>query len=200
MDKIEYNIIDNFELNVVIYLILKIIVIIGALNWGLFAINKDYNIVEVIGSFFSDNFRDFIVKMIYVIITLSTVYIMLQRKTFLPFLDVTIVPVSKFLNESKQKDFEFEIIINAKGAEKVIYWAATKKTESDKYIKDYKKAYGGYENSGISLVNKDGKARLFIKCPQEYYVKYNKILPKHIHYRIVTLGILGPVQTINLSC
>jgi uncharacterized membrane protein YuzA (DUF378 family) len=200
MDKSEYNLLNDFELNVAIYLILKFIVIIGALNWGLYAINKDYNIVEVIGSFFSNDYKEFVVKMIYVIITLSTVYIMLQRRTFLPFLDATIVPASKFLNESKQKDFEFEIIINAKGAEKVIYWAATKKTDYDKYIKDYKKAYSGYENSGISLVNKEGKAHLYIKCPQEYYVKYNKILPKHIHYRIVTLGILGPVQTINLSC
>jgi len=168
MDKSEYNLLNNFELDIAIYLILKFIVIIGALNWGLYAINKDYNIVEVIGSFFSNDSKELIIKMIYVIITLSTVYIMLQRRTFLPFLDVTVVPVSKFLNKSKQKDFEFEIIINAKGADKVIYWAATKKTDSDKYIKDYKKAYGGYENSGISLVNKDGKARLYIKCPQEY--------------------------------
>ena len=52
MDKSEYNLLNNFELNVAIYLILKFIVIIGALNWGLYAINKDYNIVEVIGSFF----------------------------------------------------------------------------------------------------------------------------------------------------
>ena len=125
---------------------------------------------------------------------------MLQRKTFLPFLDVSIAPISKYIKESKQKDVELEIVIDAKGGEKVIYWASNKKDPEDKSTNDYLKAYGDYDNSGISNVDKEGKSKLYIKCPQEYYVKYNKIIPKHLHYRILTKGKLGEVKTVNLSC
>ena len=191
---------NNFELNAYIYFILKIIVIIGALNWGLIAIDKKFNIFELFASLFGKNYSELIEKTIYIIITLSTVYIMLQRKTYLPFLDATVVPISRFLSESKQKDFELEIVIDAKDGEKVIYWASNKKESTNNGIKNWNKAYDNYDNSGISLVDKDGKAKIYVKCPQEYYVKFGKIIPKHVHYRIVTKGILGEIKTINLSC
>lgn len=191
---------DNFDLNAKIYIILKIIVIIGAINWGLIALDPKFNLFELISFASPEDYRDITKRIIYIIIALSTVYIMLQRKTYLPFLDVSIAPVSRFIKESKQKDVELEIVIDAKGGEKVIYWASNKKDPEDKSINDYLKAYGDYDNSGISNVDKDGKAKLYIKCPQEYYVKYNKILPKHLHYRILTKGKLGEVKTVNLSC
>ena len=125
---------------------------------------------------------------------------MLQRKTYLPFLDATIVPANKFLSESRQKDFELEIVIDAKDGEKVIYWASNKKETNNKIINKWDKAYDSYDNSGVSLVDTNGKAKLYVKCPQEYYVKFGKVIPKHVHYRIVTNGILGEVKTIDLSC
>jgi uncharacterized membrane protein YuzA (DUF378 family) len=191
---------DNFDIIAKIYIILKILVIIGAINWGLIALDPKFNLFEILTYIFPENHRELIKKIIYIIISLSAVYVMLQRKTFLPFLDVSIAPVSKFLKESKQKDVELEIVIDAKGGEKVIYWASNKRDPDDKSINDYLKAYGDYDNSGISTVDKDGKAKLYIKCPQEYYVKHNKILPKHLHYRILTKGKLGEVKTVNLSC
>jgi uncharacterized membrane protein YuzA (DUF378 family) len=39
---------NNFKINAYIYILLKIIVIIGALSWGLMAIDKKYNIVEMV--------------------------------------------------------------------------------------------------------------------------------------------------------
>jgi len=194
---------DNFEIKAWIYLILKIVVIIGALNWGLVAIDERFNIVKLIANLFPSGSNELVERIIYIIVALSTVYIMLHRKTYLPFLDITIVPVSKFLSESKQKDFELEIVIDANGGEKVIYWAANKSELSEKEnikVSDHNKGYGNFENSGVSIVDKDGKAKLYVKCPQQYYVKFNKILPKHVHYRIVTKGKLGEVKTINLSC
>ena len=191
---------DNFDLNAKIYIILKIIVIIGAINWGLVALDPKFNLFELISYAFPEDYREFTKRLIFIIIALSTIYIMLQRKTYLPFLDVSIAPISKFIKESKQKDVELEIVIDAKRGEKVIYWASNKKDPEDKSINDYLKAYGDYDNSGISNVDKEGKAKLYIKCPQEYYVKYNKILPKHLHYRILSKGKLGEVKTVNLSC
>jgi hypothetical protein len=46
-------------------------------------------------------------------------------------------------------------------------------------IVDYIKGYGNYENSGISNVDKDGKAKLYVKCPQQYYVRFNQISIKY---------------------
>lgn len=123
---------NNFEINAYIYILLKIIVIIGALSWGLLAIDKKYNIVEMVGSLLPTEYSESFQKTIYIIFMLSAVYIMLQRKTFLPFLDVSIAPLNRFLKESKQKDFELEVVVNAKGSQKVLYWASNKELEKIK--------------------------------------------------------------------
>jgi uncharacterized membrane protein YuzA (DUF378 family) len=190
---------EDFELYAWVYIVLKVIVIIGALNWGLIAINPQYDIFELISSI-SHN-PDLTKKIIFAVISLSAVYILLQRKTYLPFLDISIAPISRFLKESKQKDFELELVIDAKGGEKVLYWAADKKSNEDTPdTTTPNEAYNDYDNSGISIVDKEGKAKLYVKCPKKYFVMYNKILPQHLHYRVITKGILGPIKTINLSC
>jgi hypothetical protein len=92
-------------------------------------------------------------------------------------------------------------VIDAKGGEKVLYWAADKKSNEDTPdTTTPNEAYNDYDNSGISIVDKEGKAKLYVKCPKKYFVMYNKILPQHLHYRVITKGILGPIKTINLSC
>jgi hypothetical protein len=164
----------------------------------------------MVGSLLPTDYNETFKKITYIIFALSAVYIMLQRKTFLPFLDVTIAPLNRFLKESKQKDFELEVVVNAKGSEKVLYWASNKETitknkdsnkkDSNKEIDNHINSYGNFENSGISVVDKDGKAKLYIKCPKKYYVMYNKILPQHLHYRTITNGKLDEVKTINISC
>ena len=187
---------DNLIKEANIYFILKIITIFGAIQFGLLGINKKFNIVELI------SFKNEIVeKSIYIIILLATVYIMIKRKTYLPFLDVAVVPLVKLLPESKQKNFELEIVIKAGEGQKVIYWAASKKEEKNNSgeVSDWQKAYGEYENSGVGIIEKDGTAKLYVKCPQKYYVKYGKIIPKHVHYRVVNNGIIGEVKTINLE-
>lgn len=190
---------NNFEINAHMYMIIKMIVIIGTINWGLIAINKNFDIIKNISNIFPLEYNENIQRALQIIFGLSALYIMLQRKTFLPFLDASVVPINKHIKEAKQKDTELEIIIDGEGGEKVIYWAS-KKEEKGSKMKDYKKAYDDYENSGISIVGKDGKAKLYIKCPQEYYVNINKIIPKHLHYRILRNGILGEVKTINIKC
>jgi len=190
---------EDFELYAWVYIVLKVIVIIGALNWGLIAINPQYDFFELVSS--NSHNPDLVKKIIFAVISLSAVYILLQRKTYLPFLDISIAPISRFLNESKQKDFELELVIDAKGGEKVLYWAADKKSNEDTPdTTTPNEAYNDYDNSGISIVDKEGKAKLYVKCPKKYFVMYNKILPQHLHYRVITRGILGPIKTINLSC
>ena len=186
---------ENFINEANIYFILKIITIFGALQLGIFSYSKKFNLIELI----SFN-NEIIEKGIYIIILLATIYVMLQRKTYLPFLDVAVVPLVKLLPESKQKNFELEIIINAGKGQKVIYWASNKTGEKNAELSDWQKSYGDFENSGVSAIEKDGTAKLYIKCPRKYYVMYGKIIPKHVHYRVVTNGIIGEVKTININC
>jgi uncharacterized membrane protein YuzA (DUF378 family) len=185
---------DYFIKEANIYFILKIITIIGALQIGLFVIGKKYNIIEMI------SYNEYVEKSLYIIILLSTIYVMCQRKTYLPFLDVAFVPLVKLLPESRQKNFELEIVIKAGEGQKVIYWASNKISEKNGEISDWQKAYGDYENSGVSVIEKDGTAKLYIKCPRKYYIMYGKIIPKHVHYRVVKDGIIGEVKTVNLEC
>jgi uncharacterized membrane protein YuzA (DUF378 family) len=118
---------ENFINEAHIYFILKIIMIFGALQFCLlglldiFGYSKKFNLIELI------SFKNEIIeKSLYIIILLATIYVMLKRKTYLPFLDVAVVPLVKLLPESKQKNFEFEIIINVGKGQKVIYWASNK--------------------------------------------------------------------------
>jgi hypothetical protein len=196
---------ENFINEANIYFILKIITIFMALQFsllGLLGYSKKINLIELI----SFN-NEIIEKSIYIIILLAIIYVMLHRKTYLPFLDVAVVPLVKLLPESKQKNFELEIIINVGIGQKVIYWASNKKGTNENESKngkeelsDWQKAYGDYENSGVSVIEKDGTAKLYIKCPRKYYVMYGKIIPKHVHYRVVSNGIIGEVKTINIEC
>jgi uncharacterized membrane protein YuzA (DUF378 family) len=188
---------DNFIKEANIYFVLKIITIFAAIQYCLIGFNKQFNLIQII-SFKNETIE----KSLYILILLAIIYVMFKRKTYLPFLDVAVVPLVKLLPESKQKNFELEIIIKAGEGQKVIYWASNKRTENEKNpeLSDWQKAYGDYENSGVSIVEKDGTAKLYIKCPQKYYVKYGKIIPKHVHYRVVNNGIIGEIKTFNLEC
>jgi len=188
---------NHLETN--IYVTLKIIVIIAALNWGLIAIDNKYNIFDLFASLFVDHYKESILKIIYIIIALSTLYVMFHKKTYYPLLESKVILNKKLLSKSKKKDFELEIVIDAKNGEKVIYWASYKK-KSNKSIALLDKSYGTYDNSGISLVDKNGRAKIYVKCPTDYYTKFKKILPKYVHYRIIYSGKLGKVNTINLTC
>ena len=189
---------DYFIKEANIYFVLKIITIIGALQIGLFVISNEYNIIKMI------SYNQYVEKSLYIIILISTIYVMFQRKTYLPFLDVAFVPLVKLLPESRQKNFELEIVIKAGEGQKVIYWASNKLDNKignkNSELSDWQKAYGDYENSGVSVIEKDGTAKLYIKCPRKYYVMYGKIIPKHVHYRVVKDGIIGEVKTVNLEC
>jgi len=194
---------DNFITEPQIYIILKIIIIISALNWGLIAINKEYNIFKMFSSIFSND--ETVEKGIYIFIFLITIYIIFQRKTFIPYSDIAIVPIIRLLPESKQNNFELEIVIKTGEGQKVIYWTSNKNIDlmreggNKNEINEWQKEYGDFENHGISKIEKDGTAKLYIKCPRKYYIKYGKIIPKTVHYRIVKDRIAGEVKTIYLE-
>ena len=185
--------------NIKIWLRIIIIslVIIGSLNWGLIAINPEYNILNVIPDKYS-NIRLIIMG----IIGLSAIYISLDITSFLPFLGECAVPVFKFLNDTTMnnlspsaiakgyKRIEIKIPENEEGS-KIIYWAAN---PSSSIIDSPVAAYSDFDNSGIAnIVN--NVAVISLLCPANYNVKF-KTLDKHIHFRVVNSnGLLSKIYT-----
>jgi hypothetical protein len=107
------------------------------------------------------------------------------------------MPPSIFDNKVN-KNNDKTISIELKEGKKVIYWSAKSDTTNE-ISKDWKEAYDKYENSGIvNIIN--GKAELTYSTPVQYRVgNFNRLLPRHLHYRILYEdGVLSKIHTINL--
>ena len=139
-----------------------------------------------------------VIRAVYIIIGLVAVYLLffVDYHTLLPFLDKTVLPPSVLLL-SERPDTNVELEINGEGAVKVVYWAA--QPDKGQVIDDPYTAYGDYENVGIAKVE-NGRATLKLKCPTAYKVKHSKVLPKHLHYRLIyDNGVLSEVRTVKLN-
>jgi len=173
---------------------LLILILIG-LNVGLTGLlNKNL----LLSGLFKLTNNPTIIRGVYIIIGILTIYLLffVDYHTLLPFLDKTVLPPSVLLL-SEQPDTNVKIQINAGNAIKVVYWAAhtdNKQVEPNPWV-----AYGDYENVGIAAVN-EGKAILKLKCPTSYKVKGYKVLPKHLHYRLIyDNGVLSEIKTVLLN-
>jgi hypothetical protein len=177
-------------------LITTILLIFGGLYLGINALlNKNY--LSAALQHVAPNKFLLILKIIYVIIALAAVYqiFLTPSRTFLPFLDKTVMPPSLLLL-SEQSDSNLKLKLQAEGAIKVMYCAAHE--DQGKIINNPQDAYDDYENIGISAV-KNGIAILKLKCPTAYKVK-NKVLPKHLHYRLVYAnGVISDIKTVKLE-
>lgn len=173
-----------------------VLLIFGGLYLGINALlNKNYLSVGL--QRIAPNKYLLILKIIYVIIGLAAVYqiFLTPSRTFLPFLDKTVMPPSLLLL-SEQSDTNFKLKIHADGAIKVMYWAANE--DRGKIVNNPIDAYDDYENIGISAV-KNNIAILKLKCPTAYKVR-NKVLPKHLHYRLVYAnGVISDIKTVKLE-
>lgn len=184
-----------------LYMIIKFIVIVGALNWGLVGA-FNFNIIEYIADLIGDKK---ISKIIYVAIGICALLVVSQRKTYLPFLGEAVLPHTSFPEHKFQEDYNLTIKVTEPNAEKIIYWASLPGDSSNNYPEE---AYGDYSNSGVANINEQGVATLYIKCPQQYKVplfkgllKKGKKLVKHVHYRIAYKnGMVSEIKTIPVDC
>ncbi len=76
---------------------------------------------------------------------------------------------------------------SAHAGKKILYWAATEKSEKNPLIVDARKAYHNFENSGVALVSPDGNVTVKIACPQLYKAKVenkdsNTTFFRHLHF------------------
>ena len=92
------------------------------------------------------------------------------------------------LKKSKKYDTNIELDLGLSMANKrILYWCAKSKENDSPIVADAKEAYGDFSNHGISLVNKDGKVKLFFDCPQLYNTipkngKYKHTYFRHLHF------------------
>jgi len=165
-------------------MILLFFIILGSINYGFMSFNN--NLLELI---FKSN-----IKLLYLIIAISGLYISFDITTWLPFLGESILPSSLVpLHQPSNTD----TIINIKTTPntKIAYWAS-----DNKDVTNVNEAYNDYKNSGVVLSDNNGDAKLSIVKGNDYIVPSNKLIKKHIHYR--TLGneyqMMGKIETIFL--
>jgi len=178
-----------------IHIFLIGLVLIGAINWGLEAI--DYNLVNYlsksINKLLNGNWP--IDKIIYIIVAIAGISLALKKETWLPFLGRTVIPTN-VLDLKVPVKYDTKVKITIEPNTKVIYWAALGKNNPNQ---DVSVAYNNYENSGVALSDATGIVELLILAGDSYIVPpFGIMKPRHIHYRIVkSNNILGQVNTIE---
>ena len=170
--------------------ILIFFIILGTINYGFMAFNN--NLLEsIIKSISYGNIN--IIKLLYLIISISGLYIAFDITTWLPFLGESILP-STLVPLHKPSNIDTIIKINTIPNTKIAYWAS-----DNKDITNVKDAYNNYNNSGVVLSDNNGVAELYIIKGNDYKVPNGKLIKKHVHYR--TLGneyqIMGKIETIE---
>jgi hypothetical protein len=139
-------------------------------------------------------------NLMYVLIAACALYLAFERATYLPFLGTTVSPCS-VLKESipENANYEKRVAINGFG-KKVLFWAAEPDNEHLSQLKDWRKAYLGFENAGVAIVGSDNMVTLRVRKPQPYTVPVAGRLEAHIHYRVcANEGQMGPIQTVFLD-
>jgi len=168
-----------------------ILLVAGALNW-LFIALAEMNVLEMM-------FGKSVASILYVLVGISSLAIMFDRDTYLPFLGPTLAPCSALQNrEPPGATKEVKVIVPAN--RKVIYWAAEPASESLKSLNSAMEAYQKFDNAGVATANADGIAILKVREPQSYKVPLIGKLESHVHYRVCgESGFMGRVNTAYIN-
>lgn len=145
-----------------------------------------------------------IIRLICIIVIIVTIYIGMNRNTYLPFLGYSVMPPSIFSQELVPTGANVRYVLNVPDAENgtlILYWGAESSKHNDIVKSNPIDAYGDYSNTGLIRV-KDHKATLHFNCPDKYTVFNSKTLDRHIHYRIIYPhnGMMSQVYTIYVNC
>lgn len=178
---------DRLYLSKWAYKMAILFVIIGGINLffiGLFATNP---VKDIFGVWFA--------RILYILIGISTLAIMFDRDTYLPFLGPMIAPCSG-LQDRVPPGATREVRVTVGPNAKVLYWASEPSTKGLEKINSWKQAYGKYENAGIATAGSDGVVILKVREPQPYAVPWKGKLDPHVHYRVCSAdGFMSRVHT-----
>ena len=169
------------------------LLVFSGLNWGLVAIFKTDILMSLFGKL------SLAPRIFYVFVAISAIYVGLSRDSYLPFLGETVVP-SSLLVEKVPEKADLKVRILAAKGKKILYWAAKSENNKNAVLKDWREAYGHYENTGVAIAGDDGSALLQVQRPQSYWVPPGRKLEPHVHYRICSDdGTMGPVRSLFIE-
>jgi hypothetical protein len=125
-----------------------------------------------------------------------------QQTFFLPFLGECVFPIVQDDNKISSDHLQKILLTDLPPNTRVIYWAAK---ESNTIFPNPWDAYNS--NSYSTISNNDGESHIEIPCPSQYLFSkfglYNRLLPKHIHYRYELpkyKGMFSKIFTKNVEC
>ncbi len=172
-------------------MIIKFIVIIGAINWGMVGIFQ-INIVSGLSQILNTNVN----YIVYTIIGLCGLGLLFDRNTYLPFLDNTAFPIPLENKIPKKNGDLYSVELkHLPPHRKIIYWASNPSSSTYKNPID---AYGKFENQGVATSDSHGKATIVLNKPTSYKVD-GKTLKPHVHYRYWSKeGIASEVKTVKI--
>lgn len=173
------------------YMIAMILLIAGAINWLLIGTIK-INIVEsILGTS--------IARIVYILVGIAALFMIFRRDFYLPFLGESHAPCAALKDYTPPGATE-DVKIHVKPSTKVLYWGSEPSTKKMDGISDWRKAYMGFQNAGVTTSDINGVATLRLRAPQPYTVPFKTQLESHVHYRECgPVGMLSPVKTVFLN-
>lgn len=181
---------DKRRLAVWLDIIMRALIVVGALNWGLVGA-FDFNLVE----WLNDRTFDHLDTAVYCLVGISALFYFFARDYYLPFLGRSAMPCGSLVQKVPE-NATISVPIQAAPGVNVIYWAAE---EGDHVKKDPIIAYSQYTNAGVVQADQKGVAVLRVRKPAAYHVP-GKTLAPHIHYRTCESdGMLGRVYTVYVG-
>ncbi len=169
------------------------LVVIGALNWGLIGA-FGFNLV----SFLAKKTLSSLENTVYILVGISALFHILSRNFYLPFLGDAVFPCESMTPKTPQ-NADTQVKVEVPPNTNVIYWAA----EHNKEVVDNPwVAYAENSNAGVVRSDINGVAILKFRKPASYKVGLGgwKTLAPHVHYRVCqSPGMLSEVKTVFVS-
>jgi uncharacterized membrane protein YuzA (DUF378 family) len=177
-----------------IELLSLLLIVIGALNWGLIGLFK-FNVVAWLAK---RTFKS-LEPIVYILVGLAAVLNVLSRDYYLTFLGPAAFPCGSLVERVPEKaDTEVDVFVAPNV--NVIYWAAEPNSDASKPKPSPWIAYDQYANAGVVRSDATGKATLKFRNPASYNVPWRGTIPAHVHYRVCSMsGMMSRVETIKLS-
>jgi uncharacterized membrane protein YuzA (DUF378 family) len=173
-----------------------VLVLVGALNWGLVG-SMQFDLVQYLVGLVG---VPGVAPALYLLVGLAAVYLASKRDTYLPFLGKSAFPCGPLV-EKEPSGADVSVTVLVKPNSNIVYWAAEpgQGTYENPWI-----AYDKYANSGVARSDAEGKATLNVRSPAGYKVNkigaFEKTLKPHVHYRVCSHeGMMGPVLTAKSS-
>lgn len=170
----------------------QLFLIIGGLGWGIVSFFELYN---KNGDGF-DNIKSIIMGLI----GCSSLFMITTNGIKPSFIgDYVLPPTSVY--ESYPRNYNIVYELETSPNSTIIYWAAKKSKNNS--VKTKEKAYGKFENSGVTNSNEYGIAKIYLQYPSTILTNdfVPRVMNKHFSYRILNkqTGILSDIMTEDMS-